>query len=108
MVGAAGEPPQKREEWGDYRENGAKGDSCVEMRSSDSEWHRNIALAATIQQYAGLVGWGHRDKWPCFLFWSADAEFRQVTGGARTWSTDREECESPSQAVTLSFCHTND
>lgn len=25
MVGAAGEPPQKREEWGDYRKNGARG-----------------------------------------------------------------------------------
>lgn len=25
MAGAAGEPPQKREEWGDYRENGARG-----------------------------------------------------------------------------------
>lgn len=25
MVGAAGEPPHNREEWGDYRENGARG-----------------------------------------------------------------------------------
>lgn len=25
VAGAAGEPPHNREEWGDYRENGARG-----------------------------------------------------------------------------------
>lgn len=50
-----GEPPQRREEWGDYRVKWREGDSCEERRRSDSKWHRNTALAASIQQYAGLA-----------------------------------------------------
>lgn len=66
MAGAAGEPPHKREEWGDYRENGARGIPAKERGRSDSKWHRNIALVATIQQYAGLASSGHQGRWPCF------------------------------------------
>lgn len=32
-----------------------EGDSREERRRSDSKWHRNTALAASIQQYAGLA-----------------------------------------------------
>lgn len=39
-------------------ETAARGDSCEKRGRSDSEWHRNTALAATIQQYAGLAGSG--------------------------------------------------
>lgn len=38
VAGAVGEPPQRREEWGDYRRKMARGggDSCEERRRSDS------------------------------------------------------------------------
>lgn len=73
MAGAAGEPPHNREEWGDYRGNGARGDSCEERGRSDSTWHWNIALAAAIQRYTGLASSGHRERWSAGILWPRDA-----------------------------------
>lgn len=33
-----------------------------ERGGSDSKWHWNIALAATIEQYAGLASSGHQER----------------------------------------------
>lgn len=41
---------------GKWREGGIRGEETAEERL---KWHRNMALAAAIHEYAGLAGSGH-------------------------------------------------
>lgn len=54
-----------------------EGDSREETGEKRLKWHRNMALAAAIHEYAGLVGSGHGWGRSHALFWSAETGFLQ-------------------------------